>query len=47
MKKLYTDPDFEILSIRLALDVLAGSDETDVGIGGETVPGDGDFDEEI
>lgn len=45
MKKLYLDPDFEVLNIRLALDVLGDSEETDVGIGGETVPGDQEFED--
>lgn len=45
MKKLYLDPDFEVLNIRLCLDVLGDSDETDIGIGGETVPGDQEFED--
>ncbi len=38
MKKLYLDPDFEIVNVRLVADVLIASDETDY----PTIDGGGD-----
>ena len=47
MKKLYLDPDFEIVNIRLAADVLFSSSENEeeVGGGGSTPGGDEEFDD--
>ncbi len=43
MKKLYLDPDFEIVNIRLVADVLGPSDETNHPEHGTDVGGDEDF----
>lgn len=39
MKKLYIEPDFDIVNVRLLNDVLIPSEEDDVNTGGSGFPG--------
>ena len=47
MKKMYTDPDFEIVNIRLVTDILATSEEDETQVptydGGDMGWENGDF----
>ena len=41
MKKLYVEPDFDIVNVRLLNDVLIASEEDNVDTDGDELPGGG------